>query len=178
MTLFVTISEAAWQQLVASIRNRLHFVTGAVTKGRLQWRRIQNPNVRKIPREKTPWKPPVNGRKDPVFIRTVSVSLMYKVNLGNYNSITPGYTDWSDIDALSGGWERYFHAKLVNVAPHFESYLWACYLWVADGRTRYNRCQTRAIWPGVGTAQLWSIRPAEDEKWVGRESSNHRSPIV
>lgn len=41
--------------------------------------------------------PPADGRKDPIFIRTVSVSLTYKVNLGNYNSITPGYTDWSDV---------------------------------------------------------------------------------
>ncbi len=41
--------------------------------------------------------PPADGRKDPIFIRTVSVSLTYKVNLGNYNSITPGYIDWSDV---------------------------------------------------------------------------------
>ncbi len=32
--------------------------------------------------------PPVDGRKDPIFVRTISVSLVYKVNLGNYNSIT------------------------------------------------------------------------------------------
>ena len=41
--------------------------------------------------------PPLDGREDPIFVRTVSVSLVYKVNLGNYQSITPGYTDWSDL---------------------------------------------------------------------------------
>ena len=41
--------------------------------------------------------PPQSGGEDPIFIRTVSVSLVYKVNLGDYNSITPGYTDWSDV---------------------------------------------------------------------------------
>jgi len=34
-----------------------------------------------------------------------------------------------DVGALSGGWQRYFHSRRVNCAPHFEAYLWACYLW-------------------------------------------------
>jgi hypothetical protein len=34
-----------------------------------------------------------------------------------------------DIGALGNGWERYFHGRPVNYAPHFEAYLWACYLW-------------------------------------------------
>ncbi|MGH2538062.1 MAG: hypothetical protein ACRDHL_11760 [Candidatus Promineifilaceae bacterium] len=41
--------------------------------------------------------PPVSEGEDPIFVRTVSVSLVYKVNLGDYNSITPGYTDWADV---------------------------------------------------------------------------------
>lgn len=42
--------------------------------------------------------PPATGGSDPIFVRTVSVSLVYKVvNLGDYNSITPGYTDWADV---------------------------------------------------------------------------------
>jgi hypothetical protein len=40
---------------------------------------------------------PPSGGEDPIFVRTVSVSLVYKVNLGDYNSITPGYTDWADV---------------------------------------------------------------------------------
>ncbi|MDT8306516.1 MAG: hypothetical protein RRC07_11310 [Anaerolineae bacterium] len=42
-------------------------------------------------------RPPANGSEDPIFVRTVSVSLVYKVNLGDYNSITPGYADWADL---------------------------------------------------------------------------------
>ena len=41
--------------------------------------------------------PPVDGGEDSIFVRTVSVSLVYKVNLGDYNSIAPGYTDWADL---------------------------------------------------------------------------------
>ena len=41
--------------------------------------------------------PPLSGDPDPILVRTVSVSLTYKVNLGDYNSITPGYTDWHDV---------------------------------------------------------------------------------
>ncbi len=40
-----------------------------------------------------------------------------------------------DVAALSArGWEPYFAGQLFNPSPHFESYLWACYLW-AYGQT-------------------------------------------
>ncbi|HVX46390.1 MAG TPA: hypothetical protein VHC49_21030 [Mycobacteriales bacterium] len=29
----------------------------------------------------------------------------------------------------ANGWRHYFEAETVNRAPHFEAYLWACYLW-------------------------------------------------
>ena len=42
--------------------------------------------------------PPLAGvGSDPIFVCTVSLSLVHKVNLGDYNSITPGYTDWADL---------------------------------------------------------------------------------
>lgn len=41
--------------------------------------------------------PPTSGGEDPIFIRTASVSLFYRANLGNYQSIMPGYTDWADL---------------------------------------------------------------------------------
>ncbi len=37
------------------------------------------------------------GSQDPIFVRTVSVSLTRKVNLVDYNSVTPSYTDWADV---------------------------------------------------------------------------------
>lgn len=45
--------------------------------------------------------PPDNGQPDPVYVRTVSVGLTYRVNLGNYDSICPSYTDWSDVRHVS-----------------------------------------------------------------------------
>ncbi|MBK7180724.1 MAG: hypothetical protein IPH82_26695 [Chloroflexi bacterium] len=41
--------------------------------------------------------PPSTGRPDPIFVRTVSVSLAQRVNLGNYQSVVPAFTDWADL---------------------------------------------------------------------------------
>lgn len=35
------------------------------------------------------------------------------------------------------GWEHYFHRDLVRTHPHFESWMWACYLWLYD-KTGYQ----------------------------------------
>jgi hypothetical protein len=37
------------------------------------------------------------GGEDPIYIRTTSVSLFYRANQGNYQSIMPGYTNWADL---------------------------------------------------------------------------------
>ncbi len=38
--------------------------------------------------------------------------------------------DRIDVPQLTqNGWEYYFHRRITNYAPHYESYLWACYLW-------------------------------------------------
>jgi len=34
------------------------------------------------------------------------------------------------------GWEYYFNRDIINLAPHFEAYLWACFLWAYD-KTKY-----------------------------------------
>ena len=41
--------------------------------------------------------PPANSFSDPIYIRTVSVSLTRRVNLGGFNSVNPSYTDWADV---------------------------------------------------------------------------------
>lgn len=41
------------------------------------------------------------------------------------------------------GWRHFFHANPVNPAPHYESWLWACYLWLYD-KTRYEPLRQRA----------------------------------
>jgi hypothetical protein len=64
---------------------------------RRQWQQLQGNNEVVF----LGLQPPAKGGEDPIFIRTVSVSLVYKVNLGNYQSITPGYTDWADLRHVS-----------------------------------------------------------------------------
>jgi len=54
-------------------------------------------------------------------------------------------TNRIDVGALAGGWERYFRGRPVNPAPHFEAYLWACYLWAYEqtGNEMFlNRAET------------------------------------
>jgi hypothetical protein len=41
------------------------------------------------------------------------------------------------------GWQYYFGHGLTNLAPHYESYLWACYLW-AYRQTDYDLFRDRA----------------------------------
>lgn len=35
-------------------------------------------------------------------------------------------------DFEKNGWKHYFNREIINPAPHFECYLWACYLWAYD----------------------------------------------
>lgn len=46
--------------------------------------------------------PPLAGVPDPIYVRTVSVSLGYRVNLGDDRSIVPAYTDWADVRRVAG----------------------------------------------------------------------------
>ncbi len=45
--------------------------------------------------------PPAGGGEDPIFIRTLSVTLLYRANLGDDQSIMPGYTDWADVQHVA-----------------------------------------------------------------------------
>lgn len=41
--------------------------------------------------------------------------------------------DRLDIDPLTNnGWLHYFNANTIRIAPHFEAYLWACFLWAYE----------------------------------------------
>lgn len=42
-----------------------------------------------------------NNAPDPFYIKTVSVSISRRVNLGDYNAIEPSYTDWADLRDVS-----------------------------------------------------------------------------
>jgi hypothetical protein len=63
--------------------------------------------------------PPADGRADPIYVRTVGVSLCRKVNLENYENVAPSYSDWADVRHLSGS-QTALHVALER--------LWAC-LW-------------------------------------------------
>ena len=45
--------------------------------------------------------PPAVGGLDPIYVRTVGVSLSRKLNLGNYDNIMPAYSDWADLRHLA-----------------------------------------------------------------------------
>jgi hypothetical protein len=83
--------------------------------------------------------PPADGRFDPIYIRTVGVNLCHKLNLGNYESVAPSYSDWVDTRALSGNqaalhiaMERLWESLSANIAdelnraqglrPHADAY--------------------------------------------------------
>ena len=42
-----------------------------------------------------------------------------------------------DPDLQKNGWRHYFNSDLVNLHPHFESWNWACYLWLYE-QTKYQ----------------------------------------
>ncbi len=46
-------------------------------------------------------------------------------------------------DLAEGGWEPLFRRRIVNYWPHYEAYLWACYLW-AYQQTGYDLFYQRA----------------------------------
>ena len=55
--------------------------------------------------------------------------------------------DLQDFD--KNGWDYYFRRDIINLSPHFESYLWACFLW-AYNQTGDNTFLERAE-KGIGT---------------------------
>ena len=65
--------------------------------------------------------------------------------------------DRIDLPALAQhGWQNYYEGTPVNCSPHFESYLWACYLWAWQqtgfrpflDRTRTAIAMTMQAYPG------------------------------
>jgi hypothetical protein len=49
----------------------------------------------------------------------------------------------ADDDLQKNGWEHYWKTDRVNLAPHYECWLWACFLWAFD-RTGYEPFFDRA----------------------------------
>jgi hypothetical protein len=67
--------------------------------------------------------------------------------------------DRIDLPALAAkGWKTYYDADTINYSPHFESYLWACYLW-AYRQTHFDEFLNRAR---TGISMTMKAYP---EKW-------------
>ncbi|MBU7004194.1 MAG: hypothetical protein HXS50_01410, partial [Theionarchaea archaeon] len=57
-----------------------------------------------------------------------------------------GFRGWrlEEKDLQERGWRHYFRRRVTLFAPHYEAYLWACYLW-AYRETGYRPFLTRAL---------------------------------
>lgn len=64
-----------------------------------------------------------NSRWDEMLLRGLLANLRTTGKLGFRG-------DRIDLPALAQGWRQFHDASPVNYSPHFESYLWACDLWV------------------------------------------------
>jgi hypothetical protein len=45
-------------------------------------------------------------------------------------------------DIIKNGWSFYYNRDLIHPSPHFESWMWACYLWLYS-KTKYEPLLTR-----------------------------------
>ena len=106
--------------------------------------------------------PPVMGGTDPIFVRTISVSLVYKVNLGNYQSITPGYTDWSDVRHVA-----HSPGELHMALDRMWQSLWAN---VEDEISRAQGCG--------GTGGFFGLPTIAVEDLTKMTQTNGRVPVV
>lgn len=67
-----------------------------------------------------------SGKWDEYLLRGIMANLRTTGKLGFRG-------DRLDMPAImQGGWRPFHDAETVNLSPHFESYLWACYLWAYD----------------------------------------------
>lgn len=57
-------------------------------------------------------------------------SLLALVRTTGQNGFRGSRIDLPDFE--KHGWKHYFDREIINLAPHFEGYLWACYLWAYD----------------------------------------------
>lgn len=106
--------------------------------------------------------PPDNGQPDPVYIRTVSVGLTYRVNLGNYDSICPSYTDWADVRHVSHS-PGELHIALER--------MWAS-LWA---RIEDEIRRARGLGPDPNA--FFGLPLIEIEDLTGDDTANHRPAL-
>lgn len=78
-----------------------------------------------------------------------------------------------EADLQKRGWQTFFHRRFINGSAHYESWLWACYLWLYD-KTKYEPLRDRAV-KGIrtmmqGYPKRWS--------WVNGQQQIERSRMI
>lgn len=66
-------------------------------------------------------------------------------------------------DLERNGWRHYANAETIHYSPHFESYLWACYLWAYD-KTRYQPFLE------VSRAAIGRMMAAYPDEWLWKDN--------
>lgn len=70
----------------------------------------------------------VTGKKD--WDEILMRLLLAHVRTTGKNGFRGGRIDLPDFK--KNGWEHYYNRDITNISPHFEAYLWACFLWAYD----------------------------------------------
>ena len=73
----------------------------------------------------------------------------------------------------SRGWQAYWTAEHVHYSPHFQSWIWACYLW-AYQQTRFEPLLSRTK---VGMRSMMEAYPAQWD-WCLRSGTIERSRLL
>ncbi len=81
--------------------------------------------------------------------------------------------DRIDIPALEQhGWKHFHDAKTINYAPHFESYLWACYFWA------YQQTGDRALLDKTENAIAMIMAAYEKKQWRLMDNSERARMLL
>ena len=75
----------------------------------------------------------------------MALCLLANLRTSSRHGFRPGRIDMEALE--QNGWEHYFRSDLVLLHPHYESYLWACFLWAyeASGDELFYRRARAAI---------------------------------
>lgn len=75
-------------------------------------------------------------------------------------------------DIEKNGWKHYWNREVVNISPHFESWMWACYLWL------YSKTSYQPLLEKTKKA-IKTTMEAYPEKWLwGSSMQTQRARMI
>jgi len=77
-----------------------------------------------------------------------------------------------EADIIKNGWPFYYNRKLVHPSPHFESWMWACYLWL------YNKTHYEPLLARVKTAIKLTMEAYPDKWRWGSSMQTQRARMI